>query len=396
MIVAGQQTREPIPITGLEAYLSELIRQEENLEKAQTGTVLGVKLEVMDDVAADLMDSMEELSAMFEEKTMKDVGQRKLGREKTGVSAAFVKAIEAWQRQFSDMPGQEFLARILRQMRQPGSAQMTPDELLRGLGRGSDDPSHQFAMLDILEKALGGKGDEKLAQLVKDAKRQLMGEKGAEVRAGINIAKEVNARATSPEQMKDLRNLYRSETLGFKSPQDCFRSLLASRGPERLSDSLDFLVKSCGIDLQNPSPSQSPEELRRILLDLQCVNVLRAMMEQCDGLVGSMPQLYGETSLLNGRQLAEVLTNLTETPFPNAEDFASLLQSCGFAQLVAKIYFNTQLMELLRMLSPRLFAEDGDRFKLLDAAQENLDGLVKEEESEERRAKSEERKERAA
>ena len=184
--------------------------------------------------------------------------------------------------------------------------------------------------------------------------------------------------------------------LGFKSPQDCFRSLLASRGSTRLGESLDFLVKSCGIDLQNPSPSQSPEELRRILLDLQCVNVLRAMMERCDGLVGSMPRLYGETSLLNGRQLAEVLTNLTETPFPAAEDFASLLQSCGFAQLVAKIYFNTQLMELLRMLSPRLFAEDGDRFKLLDAAQENLDGLVKEEESEERRAKSEERKERAA
>ena len=390
MIDPGQISRQTSPLTGLGSLsgdaFQELSAQAQG--EVQRGSALGMGLEVMHDVTADLMDSMEELSAMFEEKTMKDVGQRKLGREKTGVSAAFVKAIEAWQRQFSDMPGQEFLSRVLRQMRQQGSAQMTPDELLRGLGRGSGDPSHQFAMLDILEKAL--EGEERLARLVGEAKRLLSDEKGAEVRAGINIAREVNARATSPEQMQDLRNLYRSETLGFKSPQDCFRSLLASRGPERLSDSLDFLVKSCGIDLQNPSPSQSPEELRRILLDLQCVNVLRAMMERCDGLVGSMPQLYGETSLLSGRQLAEVLTNLTETPFPGAEDFASLLQSCGFAQLVAKIYFNTQLMELLRALSPRLFAEDGDRFKLIDAAQENLDGLVKTEEEEEKR-KGEER-----
>ena len=394
MIDPGQISRQTSPLTGLGSLsgdaFQELSAQAQG--EVQRGSALGMGLEVMHDVTADLMDSMEELSAMFEEKTMKDVGQRKLGREKTGVSAAFMKAVEAWQKQFSDMPGQEFLARVLRQMRQQGSAQMTPDELLRGLGRGSDDPSHQFAMLDILEKALGGKGDAKLAQLVKDAKQQLMGEKGAEVRAGINIAKEVNARAKTPEQMQDLRNLYRSETLGFKSPQDCFRSLLVSRGPERLGESLDFLLKSCGIDLQNPSPSQSPEELRRIILDLQCVDVLKAMLERCDGLVGKMPDVFGETSLLNGRQLAERLTGLTESPFPSADDFASLLQSCGFMQLVAKIYFNTQLLELVRALSPRLFAEDGDRFKLIDAAQENLDGLVKTEEDEKKR----EGKERAA
>ena len=393
---SAQISRQMQSLSGLGAFPDEAFGDlaAQGKGEVQKGSALGMGVEVMQDVTADLMDSMEELTAMFEEKTMKDVGQRKLGREKTGVSAYFVKAVEAWQKQFSDLPGQEFLSRILRQMRQSGSAQMTPDELLRNLGRGSDDPSHQFAMLDILEKALGGKGEEKLAQLVKDAKRQLDSEKGAEVRAGINIAKEVNARAASPEQMRDLRNLYRHETLGFKSPQDCFRSLLASRGPERLDESLDFLVKSCGIDLQNPSPSQSPEELRRILLDLQCVNVLKAMLERCDGLVGKMPSLYNETCLLTGRQLAEQLTNLTETPFPGAEDISSLLASCGFAQLVAKIYFNTQLMGLLRALSPRLFAEDGDRFKLIDAAQENLDGLVKEEERQEGRG--EDGKERAA
>ena len=394
MIDSGQLSRQTTPLSGLGTLSGDAFQDlsAQTKGEVQTGSVLGMDLEVMDDVSSELMDSMEELSAMFEEQTLREVAQRKLGRSREAPSAAFVKAIGEWMSQFTDLPGKAFLSRILQQLRQPNVTRMTPKELLKALARGSGDPSHQYAMLDILEKALGGRGEERLARLVGEAKRLLEGEKGAEVRAGINIAKEVNARAKTPEQMQDLRNLYRRETLGFKSPQDCFRSLLASRGPARLGESLDFLVKSCGIDLHNPSPSQSPEELRRILLDLQCVDVLKAMLERCDGLVGKMPALYGETSLLNGQQLAEQLTNLTEAPFPAAEDFASLLLSCGFAQLVAKIYFNTQLLELVRTFSPRLFAEDGDRFKLIDAAQENLDGLVKTEEDEKRR----QGKERAA
>ena len=380
MIDPGQVLRQAVSAAGLGSLQGETLGDVSAQAKGEvrTGTVLGMDVEAMDDVTSELMDSMEELSAMFEENTLRETAQRKLGRSRAAPSAAFIRAINEWMSQFSDMPGRNFLSRILQQLRRPNVAEMTPRELLKALARGSGDPSHQFAMLDILEKAL--EGEERLARLVGEAKRLLSDEKGAEVRAGINIAKEVNARAQTPEQMQDLRNLYRRETLGFKSPQDCFRSLLASRGPDRLGESLDFLLKSCGIDLHNPSPSQSPEELRRIILDLQCVDVLKAMLERCDALVGKMPGLYGETSLMSGRQLAEQLTNLTEAPFPVARDFASLLLSCGFAQLVAKIYFNTQLLELVRALSPRLFAEDGDRFKLIDAAQENLDGLVKAEE----------------
>lgn len=384
MIDPSQIARQTFVQPGLETLQREgLGAGATQAERAvETGTAMGMDVEVLPDLAADLEDSMEELSAMFEEKTMQEVGQRKLGREKSVGSAALIKAINEWISQFGDLPGRDFLNRMLRQLRQPGSRQMTPEEFLKSLARGSKDPSHQFAMLDIFEQTFKATGEEKLAKLVRDAKQLLEREKGAEVRAGINIAKEVNARAQTPEQMQDLRNLYRHETLGFKSPQDCFRSLLASRGPERLDESLDFLVKSCGIDLQNPSPSQSPEELRRIILDLQCVNVLKTMMERCNNLVGRLPNLFNETSLLNGRQLAEHLTNLTEVPFPSPDDFSSLLQTCGFAKMGTKIFFNTQLMDLLRALSPRLFSEDNDRFKLLDAAQENLDTLVKAEEEE--------------
>ena len=62
----------------------------------------------------------------------------------------------------------------------------------------------------------------------------LTAEKGAEIRAGINLAEEVNARATTPEEMRELRDMYRSEVVGFTKPQDCFRSLLAARGADGL------------------------------------------------------------------------------------------------------------------------------------------------------------------
>ena len=80
-----------------------------------------------------------------------------------------------------------------------------------------------------VEQALGA-GEDELRSLVDSARTSLIKEKGGEIRAGINLASEVNARATTPDEMSALRDLYRSEILGFKSPQDCFRSILASRG----------------------------------------------------------------------------------------------------------------------------------------------------------------------
>lgn len=377
MMDAAQITRQSLQSSGYEALRDSMdaTAAQQTAQTTQTGSAMGLSLETIADPTADLMDSMEELTAQFEEKTLKDVGQRKLGKTRMGAGAAFVKAIEEWQKQFSDLPNKEFLGRVLKQFKQ---GQTGPGDLLKQLGRGSGDPSHQFAMLDILEKAVGGDG--KLEGVVREAKRMLEAEKGAEVRAGINIAQEVNARAKTPEEMKDLRDLYRGETIGFKNPQHCFRSLVESRGAERLGESVDFLTKSCGIDLQNPSPSQSPEELRRILVDLQCVNVLKSMLDSCEGLTRKIPRLFQETSLLNGLALAGKVADLTEDPFPSADSFASLQGSCGFAKRETKIYFNTQLMDVMRSLSPRLFAEDGDRFKLLDAAQEHLDSLIKEEE----------------
>ncbi len=361
-----------------------------NKAAVESGQAMGFTLQVMEDPTADLMDSMEELSFQFEEKTLKSVAERKLGEIRSAQSA-YVMAVETWQKTMPDMPGGAFMERMLRQLRQAMQSGQAPDAngLLKMLGEGSRDPSHQFAMLDILEKAVGA-DETSLKGLLESAKSELMRTQGAEVRAGVNLAAVVNEKAQNPAEMQGLRDLYRGEVLGFTSPQDCFASLLQSRGVGRLADAIEFLIKGCGVDLQSPSPSQSPEELRRILGDLQCVQVLKTCLDKLSTLSGKMASQFGEPCLLDGEKLTGRVMDFTRMPFVNAANIASLVSSCGLSQLLAQIYFCTGLIDVFRQLSPRLFEQEADRFRLEDAAQEHLDGLVTLQEEADRKAKDEE------
>ena len=357
---------------------------------AETGRAMGVALTVEVDPTADLMDSMEELTAQFEEKSLKKLADRKLG-EAQGPRSSFLRALEAWAKVLPDMPGRDQLDRILRQARlaRAGGQPMSADALLRELGRASTDATHQFALLDLLEQMLGeSEGD--LAQLVKDARAQLMAEKGPDVKAGLNLAQEVNARAAAPEEMQGLRDLYRSEVLGFTKPQDCFRSLLDARGPEGLKGAISFLLAGCGADLAASNPSMDPVELRRILLDLQCVDVLQTVLGDLDKLGARMQAQFGEACRLTGEQMTGRVLDFTEQAFVTAPGIGAFVGEAGLQALLAQMDFTRELVALFRRLSPRLFGKETDRQKLVDAAQEHLDGLVSLEDEAEREKDQEE------
>ena len=227
----------------------------------ERGEIMGTAFEVDADPMAELMDSMEELSFQFEEKTAKKVAERKMG-EMQGPRSALVRAVETWLSVMPDLPGRAFLAQVLKNIRSSFSSGRLVDaqDVLKELARGSTDASVQFAMLDILEQAFGD-AEDVMRALVRQAKAQLTAEKGAEIRAGIHLAEEVNVRATTPEEMRELRDMYRSEVVGFTKPQDCFRSLLAARGAAGLRDAIDFLIAGCGADLKASSPSMEAAAL---------------------------------------------------------------------------------------------------------------------------------------
>ena len=347
--------------------------------QVERGEMMGTAFMVEADPMAELLDSMEELSFQFEEKTAKRVAERKLG-EMQGPRSALVRAVESWITMMPDMPGREFISRTLRNLRSSAANGSVPDsrELLKSLARGSTDPSHMFAMLDIMEQAFG-EGEDMLRELVMRTKAQLAEERGPEIRAGINLAEEVNARATTPEEMRELRDMYRSEVVGFSSPQDCFRSLVAARGADGLKAAIDFLIAGCGTDLKSASPSLDAAALGRILTDLQCVQVLETVMEALANLGSRMKMQFGEPCALNGEQMTGRVLDFTEQAFVAAPGIAAFIADCGLKALLARMDFARELTALFRKLSPRLFAREGDRQRLVDAAQEHLDELITEE-----------------
>ena len=345
----------------------------------ERGELMGTAFAVEADPMAELMDSMEELSFQFEEKTAKRVGERKLG-EMQGSRTALLKSIETWMAMLPDMPGRDFLTKMLRNLRGAAAAGQTPDprELLKELGRGSTDPSHQFAMLDILEQAFGD-GEGELLDLIRQAKTQLAQAKGPEIRAGLNLAAEVNTRATTPEEMQSLRDMYRGEVMGFTNPQDCFRSLLAARGPEGLKAAIEFLIAGCGVDLKSVMPSLDKVTLGRILTDLGCVQVLQTVMESLEQLAARMGREFGEKCLLNGEQMTGRVVDFTEQSFVLPSGIAAFIGECGVRKLLARMDFARELTRLFRKLSSRLFPHEDDRQRLIDATQEHLDELITEE-----------------
>ena len=349
----------------------------------ETGKINGMSFVMETDPMAELMDSMEELSLQFEEKAQKKVSQRRMG-EMQGPRFNYLRAVEAWQSTFPDMPGPEFLSRLLRYARSAmeQGRRLDADEFLKELARGSTDPSHQYAMLDILMKGCG-ESEKALFSLLQDAQAQLERTHGPEIRAGLNIAQEINSRASSGEEMQAMRDMYRGEVMGFTSPQACFRALLASSGAEGLKSAIAFLIAGCGADMASVRPSIDSAELGRILTDLQCVDVLQTVLDDLTKLAARMPAQFGEACLLGGEQLAGRVMDMTEQTFVPPSVIAALISDCGIARLLAQMDFSRELIRLFRRLSPRLFAHESARQQLVDSAQEHLDGLVMREVEEE-------------
>ena len=347
--------------------------------EVQRGEMMGTAFVVDEDPMAELMDSMEELSFQFEEKASKKVAERKMG-EMQGPRSALVRAVESWLGVMPDLPGRAFFSQTMRNIRSSFSSGSPMDarDVLKELARGSTDAAVQFAMLDILEQAFGEE-EEAIRALIRQTKAQLAAEKGQDIRAGINLAEEVNARATTPEEMRELRDMYRSEVVGFTKPQECFRSLLAARGPEGLKDAIDFLIAGCGADLKSPSPSLEAAALGRILTDLQCVQVLQTVLDALVALGVRMDKQFGEKCKLDGEQMAGRVLDFTEQSFVAPSGIAAFIGDCGLKALLARMDFARELTGLFRKLSPRLFAREGDRQQLVDAAQEHLDELITEE-----------------
>ena len=150
------------------------------------GQAMGFQIETQPDAVAMLTDSLEEISSMFEETEVKNMGDREIG-DKRKTENRFTARVRFWANKLSDMPNSDVIARILRRIRNAGMT--TPEQLMALLQDASEDVTHQFAMLECLEEALSeAHEDAQLLATVRQARQELERTKGPEIRVGINLA----------------------------------------------------------------------------------------------------------------------------------------------------------------------------------------------------------------
>lgn len=336
------------------------------------GKAMGLRLQALPPPPADLTHAMEELSAIFEERAVKRLAERHIALRETRLPPGY-DAVQRVSDRFPDLPSAATFEQLVAWLKAHPDA--STREILHHLATLCRDPVLQALLLKALQQA-NLQTEPTLLHRLTEAERLLFQEHGAEIRAGLNLADWVRQTADCPEALAPWRTLYTSEVLGFTTPQACFRSLCAQRGMAQLEQAIAFLVTGCGIDLQSLHPSQHPEALRRILLDLQSVEVLRTVLERLTALVARLHTHFGETSQLSGATLTENILVLTEKAHVSEAEMAAIGTACGWKRLSVQIDFSREWLAIIRSLSPRLFADEAHRGQLIDAAEAWLETLI--------------------
>lgn len=343
------------------------------------GEAMGFQVETQPDIAAMLNDSMEEISSMFEETEVKTMGDREIG-DKRKAENRYTARVRFWTNKLSDMPNSDAIAQILRKLRNMGYT--SQQQLMGMLQDASEDVTHQFAMLECLEEALiENPEDAQLLAAVRQARQELERTQGPEIRVGINLAELLQEHGGDAEEMQAKRDLYRGEILGFDDPQACFKSLLASQGADKLSEAIDFLMTACSVDMAAATPSTQPEELRRIIVDLQSVEVLKTVLERFDKLEMRMDKMFGETLQMSGEKMTGEVLDMTRQAFLNGSVIEAFVAAVGLKKLYPKMDFMREFSAIIRSMSMRCFPDTESRLRLIDGAQDYLDELVREDEA---------------
>ena len=345
----------------------------------ERGETMGFQVETQPDAAAMLTDSLEEISSMFEETEVKNMGDREIG-DKRKTENRFDARVRFWTNKLSDMPNSDVIARLLRKLRNMGYA--SQQQLMSLLEDASGDVSHQFAMLECLEEALAeSPEDAELLATVRQSRQELEQTKGPEIRVGVNLAELLEEHGGDAEEMQAKRDLYRGEILGFDDPQTCFKSLLASQGADKLGEAIDFLMTACSVDMAATTPSTQPEELRRIIVDLQSVEVLKTVLERFDKLEMRMDRVFGEQLQMSGEKMTGEVLDMTRQNFLNGSVIEAFVASVGLKKLYPKMDFMREFSAIIRSMSMRCFPDNESRLRLIDGAQDYLDELVREDEA---------------
>ncbi len=261
-----------------------------------------------------------------------------------------------------------FVRALAQQQNKNASASL---ELVKKFFR---DPSLQdaalrFAMAHIPED------DAQHAELQK-AIDTLHKEAGSQIRAGYNIAP-IEHKDLSPQQARDC---YRFHILNYSSYENTFKNLLEEYEPNNLPNTVDFLRKALGADMQALEPSCATAELHEVAEGLYVVQNLSSLYTQADKLCTSSAKRFSGKE----PQAKEVMLGILQAKDTHGLTEPSLRRSMPFLATqnpTRDAVFVRGVREIARNLPTKLYASEDQRQKVLSALQQNLDKAIDREEA---------------
>lgn len=272
----------------------------------------------------------------------------------------------------------------------------TKEEILDILKQFYPDPTlADEALQFLLETTLGD-----LKALVEEAKQFHEETYGREIKAGANIAEEVqkyvSAGLGAPTRLRDM---YRDITGNPREPVTLFLEFSDKFPYKELRKVLGFLFHSLGADLKSQGPSIEPGLLSRLLQEVRSLQAVLGVYQFFKARTKLINFLFEREGMempknLNFELLAKQFVLLLQERYPTGDKVLQMANKLGIDKwILAKIIVFSQLRDAIREVAlNQLYRSVQHRDELFNAILEALEAL--EEELDEYREKEENEREK--
>ncbi|MCE5293431.1 MAG: hypothetical protein LLF94_02300 [Chlamydiales bacterium] len=368
------------------------------------------ELEIAEAETAQQMETEDTMKNVFEEGVNPlsrsfEKSQKSLEDQKVRLSKAELQRLEARvvgvkdsEESADKFAGQnpEFKKSILLLLLDKVKNCKNKEELLDILKQFYPDPTLADEALKFLSETTLGD----LKQIVEEAKQFHEETFGREIKAGANIAEEVqkyvSAGLGAPTRLRDM---YRDITGNPRDPVVLFLEFSDRFPYKELRKVLGFLFHSLGADLKSQGPSIEPGLLSRLLQEVRSLQAVLGVYQFFKARTKLIGFLFDREGMempknLNFELLAKQFVMLLQERYPTGDKVLQMAGKLGIDKwILAKIIVFSQLRDAIREVAlNQLYRSVQHRDELYNAILEALESL--EEELDEYREKEEDDREK--
>jgi type III secretion protein W len=285
---------------------------------------------------------------------------------------------------------QELQAKTLLILKSRISASDTPDDVIKKVLETYPDPALADESLDFLLE----NSDEKMADIVRQAKEKFNQSYEREIKAGRNMG--AQAREFSKEGLGSpttLRDMYRDITHSPREPLKLFEELSDKYNFEKLRTIIRFLLHSLGADLRSKGASISRAELKRLIDETRSLQGILGIYRFFKSRMGLITRQFASYDLVKPVRLdfeimAKQFVKFLTERFMSPDKILLSARLLGISEAaIAQLIIFTQMRDAIKQVAPRYYRTAQQKQELFNSflkALEIIEDQLEEEEEKER------------